>query len=139
MHYIAHADDKRGMVFFSDCQWVVDSFEGGPSSCTGAGHVHADLWRRVHNKNDGRTSPIRIEKVKAHATDADLRQGYPLWYKEGNAYADAGAKKGRIRHPRNPPLEKKIAKAYVLLQMMGRYVARMAVSNMERNDDVPPF
>ena len=36
-------------------------------------------------------------------------------------------------------MEKRVAKAYILLQMMGRYVARMAVHNMERKDDVPPF
>ena len=119
LHYLMNAIDKAGMVFFSDCQWVVDSHESGPTSCTGAAHVHADIWRKVHALNDGRKYQIRVEKVNAHATESDLAQGYPRWYKEGNAYADAGAKVGRTKHPRNQIEEKHIAKAFVLLQMLG--------------------
>ena len=139
LHYLVNAIDKEGLIFFSDCQWVVDSYGSGPTSCTGAAHVHADIWRKVHALNDGRKHQVRVEKVKAHATEADLAQGYPSWYKEGNAYADAGAKIGRTRHPRNQAEEKRIAKAFVLLQTLGRFLARISVENMKRADDVPPF
>jgi hypothetical protein len=126
------------MIFYTDCQWVVDCFQRGPICCTGALHVHADIWRRIWKIQDARSHRVVCAKVKAHATEADIAAGYEQWLKEGNSYADAGAKLGRSRHPRNPALEKKSCKAYALVQMIGRFIARSCAESMRAGDDVPP-
>ena len=138
LYYLRYANDKKTMVFYSDCQWVVDCFHRGPSCCTGALHVHADIWRQIWRINDARTHRVICAKVKAHASAADMAAGYDQWLKEGNSYADAGAKLGRSRHPREPDLEKKACKAYVLVQMLGRFIARSCAESMRAGDDVPP-
>ena len=139
LQYVIYAEDLPGLIFYSDCQWVVDCFVGGSVASTGASHVHADLWRRFWKLCDGRLHSLRVEKVKAHVTSKDLAEGYPTFLKDGNGYADAGAKLGRSQHPRNPDLEKSIAKSYVLLQIIARFLARISTVCMEANDDVPPI
>ena len=34
-------------LYHTDCQWVVDSWLGGPLCCTAAAHIHADLWIKI--------------------------------------------------------------------------------------------
>ena len=82
---------------------------------------------------------MAVEKVKAHVTAKDLAAGYSVFFREGNAYADAGAKLGRTHHPRNEDLEASISKAYVLVQMIARFIARVSVECMDANDDTPPY
>jgi len=117
----------------------VDSFSKGPTGTTGAGHVHADIWRRIWLYHDARAIPIKVAKVMAHATKAEVAAGYNVWFKEGNAYADAGAKEGRMMHSRDVCLEGKITKSQVLVQMMARYLARVSVFGMREGDDTPPY
>ena len=138
-HYALHAIDKTGLTFYSDCQWVVDGFAGGPVATTGACHVHADLWRRIWAVLKQRQHHLFVEKVKAHVTSKDMAEGYSVFLKEGNAFADAGAKLGRTHHPRDADLEKKVSKAYVLLQIIARFLARISVVAMEAGDDMPPI
>ena len=101
-------------------------------------HVHSDIWRRIWRAHDKREHPIRVNKVKAHATEVDVARGYPTLWKEANAYADAGAKQGRSMHPRDVTLERKACKAYVLLQLVARFIARISTESMLAADDVPP-
>ena len=42
-------------------------------------------------------------------------------------------------HPRDVALERKACKAYVLLQLVARFVARIATESMLAADDTPPF
>ena len=110
-YYVLHAIDKPGLTFYSDCQWVVDGFAGGSVMTTGAMHVHADLWRRIWQVLTQWHQPLTVEKVKAHVAAKDLAAGYSVFFKEGNPYADAGAKRGRTHHPRDIDLEASISKA----------------------------
>ena len=64
-------------------------------------HVFADHWRALWKLHDARDFPIQVAKVKAHSTEADLLQGYPVVHREGNGFADAAAKLGLSHHPRD--------------------------------------
>ena len=67
---VINADDEPGRRYhyMSDCAWVVDGFQKDRSETTGGQHVHADMWRQLHDANDKRRYPISILKVRSHVT-----------------------------------------------------------------------
>ena len=65
VHFTLNADDIAGLMFSSDCAWVVDSFAAGRWTTCGAAAVHADLWCQLWDAHDSRVNPIRVIKVKA--------------------------------------------------------------------------
>ena len=139
LQYALHLELSAGLLsFFTDCQWVVDSFNAGRRATTHAFARHADIWRRIWDTYDDRGLNFRVVKVKAHATDSHVLQGYPEWWKEGNAYADAAAKAGRAMHPRNEPLETSALAVFDLISIVCRVVAAGHLSALQEGSDVPP-
>ena len=137
LQFLLHVDDAPGRTFFSDCAWVVDSFAGGPSASARAQHAHADIWRQIWAAHDARVYSIVVTKVKAHAKVSDLTSGYPLRLKEGNSFADAGAKEGRSMHPSDSALELEVARSFLLVTLVAKFLARAMEVAMRAADDVP--
>ena len=61
--------------------------------------MHADAWRRFHRANNVRTWPVRVAKVKAHASQANVEAVYSEQLAVGNGLADAAAKLSLTLHP----------------------------------------
>jgi hypothetical protein len=137
--YVEHLVDAPGKIYHGDCQWVLDSFELGRYLTTRGSAVHADLWRKFWAAHDKRAHPILVCKVKAHATAQDIAAGYPELWLEGNSFADAGAKKGRLIHPTSAVMVQNAQRIWLLVQTTARFIARVHESAMLAALDVPPF
>ena len=69
-------------------------------------------------------------KVKAHATAAMVANGYPEVWREGNAYADAGAKERHTEHPCDMDCERVALATFALVMLAARFVADMHLASM---------
>ena len=138
--YVLNVNDEpnRCYHFMSDCAWVVDSFQKGPSETTGGQHVHADLWKRLHDANDRRRYPISIIKVKSHVTKAEVDAGYPENLRVGNGLADAAAKIALTLHPMSQEVVDEIDETRAVVKMVAKYTARCTAKVFDDADDYYP-
>ena len=84
----------------SDSSFFVDGWNKGRKWCTSSARVHADVWLDFWRiAEDYGVHLITVEKVKGHATEADICRGLssPM-DKYGNDQADAAAKRGAALH-----------------------------------------
>ena len=125
--FLRHAGPSS-RVFYTDCAWVLTCWQGGPACCTGAQHVHADLWRQIFSAAGAR-SGITVRKVKAHLTEEAVLRGEvaPLdWF--GNDQADTFAKRAAACHPRDEEAERRCDRAAKAVTVVGKFLARLAVN-----------
>ena len=124
-YYLTFAIDMAGLIFFSDCEWVVEGIAKGPHANSRSGHLHADMWRAVWKLWDRRTHPIAVKKVKAHQKkNGNIEEDVHC---EGNSHADAAAKAGLEMHPidmtavnlarKIRAIQKRVAKLLVHMQL----------------------
>ena len=114
-------------TFYSDCQWVIDTFRGGPQNSTGSQHVHADIWREVWKRVEV-VGPelLTLRKVKAHATLADVDAGRISGPERlANGLADKAAKKGAALHPRDEAAMERIQHVAELVPIVVKFQARL--------------
>ena len=83
-------DSQGCFTFYTDCKWVIDSYQSGWSACTASSYVASALWRKLFNlvyDRFGDCSKVRLVKVKAHTSVASCA-GDPnmVWMRGGNAY-----------------------------------------------------
>ena len=114
--------------YHTDCQWVVNSWRSGSAACTGAQHVHADLWRKIWLAIDdlGGPAAVQVTKVKAHSSRAAVLEGrVSAVDKAANDFADAAAKTSTARHPQAPLAEARCARTWHCVTMVAKYLARV--------------
>ena len=89
------------IVVYSDSSFFVHGWHRGRSWCTAASRTHADVWCQPWDiAEDFGVENIHVEKVKAHATQADLDKDLSTPVdKWGNDLADQQAKRGAGLHP----------------------------------------
>ena len=118
---------------------AVNSFHGGRAISSSAIDVQADIWRRFTDAHDKRTFPIDVMRVKAHATDKDINDGYPAPWREGNSHADAAAKLGRSRHPVDTVKTEEARRILLMTTTVAKFVVKVNIAALDAADDVPPF
>ena len=131
LNYSVPGEDGQ-FTFFTDCLWVVRSFEAGSESCTGASHVGAALWKTAFRLLDDRFPSrhlVSVVKVKAHISVSDCEVSQDLlWKRAGNEVADKGAKRGAALHPKDDDMLASLADydkvIFELAQFMGNVAAR---------------
>ena len=134
--YLQHLDDEPDAMFYSDCDWVVKSFALGEAGTTGATHVHADLWRRVWTLHARRHNAVLVLKVRGHASQSS--GDFCEYLADGNSFADAGAKEGRLKHPSDIVAEVVASGAFEVVTTTAKFLARVMVASADASDDVPP-
>ena len=87
---VAELTGPNEVGLMSDCKYVVD--KASISRARSRYGANGDLWERYWSAYDSKSGKIRIVKVKAHCTHADVLNGAISWQDyAGNAYADAYA------------------------------------------------
>ena len=76
-----------GLGFKQDCSAVVTQCHKGPASYLGAGSAYARTWHMLHAAADD-DSPIDIEWIPAHTTEADVPSLISAVDRYGNDLAD---------------------------------------------------
>jgi hypothetical protein len=85
LFFICNTSDDKVLIFYTDCEWVLNGFETGEFGTTQAAHVLADIWRKVWRALSKRKFPISVKKVKAHTKSACLSLGSTdFLHREGN-------------------------------------------------------
>ena len=78
-----------------------------------------------------------VHKVKAHVTDIEVTNGYSKVDRDGNCFVDAAANDGRRMHPQDADATNLARKSWVLVQTIGRFLARINLVALEAADDMP--
>ena len=88
------------ITIWVDNAGVVGGYAKGRRWCCDSSRPAVDLWRLVWWKVEdlgGEGGAIQIEKVKGHATEADVHAGRStVWHKAGNDHADHFAGRGSM-------------------------------------------
>ena len=133
--FVCNCIDAPDIIFHSDCKWVVSGMRAGACATTGAAMVHADVWRKLHRANDMRKWPILPDKVKAHVTKEDVRNGYSNELRVGNGLADAGAKLALSMHEVSENEAETEAGMWHTVQTAVKFLARITDAVWTDNND----
>ena len=135
---VKHAmPDERGQFrFYTDCLWLITSYNAGRISCTDGMHVGAHLWRQLFKLVDdifAEESCLQLIKVKSHTAFAaclDSPEDTFRW--GGNAIADDFAKQGASRHPSDICALEATKVAEAVVTQTALFIARMGVWRWDR-------
>ena len=134
--YVQNAIDDRPLTFFTDCEWVLNGFQGGEYATTQACHVYADLWSDLWTCWKKRGHKVDVKKVKAHTTAACLSLGSAEFiHREGNSSADAAAKKGLEMHQVNIPQVDQARRLRAMVQAVAKFLVHMQIVVSNAGDD----
>jgi hypothetical protein len=134
--YVQNAIDDRPLTFFTDCEWVLNGFQGGEYATTQACHVYADLWSDLWTCWKKRGHKVDVKKVKAHTKAACLSLGSAEFiHREGNSSADAAAKKGLEMHQVNIPQVDQARRLRAMVQAVAKFLVHMQIVVSNAGDD----
>ena len=130
--------------YYSDCQWVIDTYTLGRHQATQPMAVFAGLWKRLFRAVDdvlANPGMLRLTKVRAHASLASCGQDEMLLlYKRGNDEADRLAKLGAARHTVDQQDVLRLKRIGTVQPIVAKYLARLGVAKLEKYGKaaVPP-
>ena len=97
--FARYASDTPAVTFWTDCQWVHDTFHKGEAYAIDFSRTNSETWAALFKCLRNRTWPVRVGKAKAHVKAKVITSGcYPPLLAEGNTHADAAAKKALELH-----------------------------------------
>jgi len=131
--FVRHSlpDCDGNLTFYTDCEWVLSSFNLGEAYATHPMRRFAGAWKVLFKILDDVLSDrmcLHIIKVKAHASvvscggDEEL-----LFLRRGNCEADAKAKEGAARHPSNEADLIRLKRCSDVQPIVAKYLARLGV------------
>ena len=128
-HSVADSDGK--LTFYTDCEWVIESFEAGEAYVTHPMRRFAGSWKAFFVILDDVLPDRRsltILKVKGHQTILACNGDEELLYrKRGNDEADLQAKKGAALHPLCPEDLARLRRCNIVVPAVAKFMARQAV------------
>ena len=136
VQFLRHSVDDIALVYYSDCESVVEGTQKGAHMTAQACHVHADLWRLFWDEQDKRRVQVGVVKVKAHQKK-DLSQltAEEIFQREGNGHADAGAKAALEMHLIDKAQVNRCRAEWAAVQTTAKYLARIQVETARAADD----
>ena len=135
--YVRHYEGEGPAIYHGDCQWVLDGVDYGEWYTTRGSAKCADLWKELWAAIDRRKIILRTVKVEAHQTESSAISKGTLMHKEGNGYADAGAKLGVTLHPTDADVVESACSAKALVAMTAKYLVAQQISSCEGPPDAP--
>jgi hypothetical protein len=143
--FVAHScpgPDGR-LFFYTDCQWVKDTFEGGKYRATHPMSMGAGTWRELFAALDDVLSDhsmLEVIKVAAHASLVACGQDEVLLlHKRGNDEADRRAKLASMVHPMEEEDVTRMKRVDAVQPIVARYLARIGVARLDKfgKDSIP--
>ena len=112
------------VVFYTDCQYVQDTFRAGPSLGSSGWFRYAGIWREIWRLiGDIGEANVQVHWMPAHTSAAAVYEGRVTAVQRFcNAEADVLAKRGAGRHPHEEAIAERTVNATVLAKKVGRYL-----------------
>ena len=132
----AMPNDSGEFYFYTDCLWLITSYQSGRTFCTDAMHAGAHLWRLLYKYVDDIFADetfVKLIKVKSHtAFAANLTSPEDTFRWGGHAIADEYAKQGAGMHPCDSFALDATKIAEAMVTQTALFIARMGVWRWDR-------
>ena len=115
------------VVFFTDCEFVRNTFDRGPAHSSSGWFVYAGLWRRIWRLvEDIGEANVCVHWIPAHtsANAVDERRITGL-QRICNGKADKLAKDGASLHPHDESVAQRTERSYRVVQQVGRFIGQI--------------
>ena len=125
------------IVFYTDCQFVVDTFALGRAHSSDPFFVLSALWRKIWAKIDdlGTGAVAAVLKVNTHARLKDVDEGrIAAWQRDCNVMAEKLAKEATKEHPIDQAVVDRSFGTRDLLRAVAKFIGRVVA----RVDDKTP-
>ncbi len=112
------------VCFYTDCEFVRNTFEAGPAHSTSGWFIYAGVWRQIWKYvEDIGVENVQVRWIPAHTTAKAVAEGRITGLQRiCNAQADEHAKKGADMHPHNESVAELTERTHRTVHQVARYV-----------------
>ena len=119
---LRHADVQ--VVFYTDCEFVRQTFEAGPAHSSSGWFIYAAVWRQIWKRvEDIGVENVHVRWIPAHTSTKDVADGRLTGLQRiCNAKADELAKDGADVHPHDAAVAERTERAHRVVQRVARFL-----------------